>query len=423
MSFRTALTGLNAATSDLGVISNNIANNNTTGFKTSRAEFADVLAGSKVGTGVKLAAVTQQFQQGSVSTTGNPLDMAVDGEGFFRIRDSSGISYTRAGSFGVDSEGNIVNNTGARLSGYQIGNNGNLTGALGDLRLPTGELQPSATTNIEYGINLDATEEVPTLAFDPTNADTYNYSTSLNVFDSLGGSHTLTIYFRKTAANAWELHGSLDGTYDKDATGTSTGTPHVSFTGAGGNILDFTTGGLLDAATLSNQPLEITVDLDAVGTELDTDNGAATPLVVNLDFTQSTQFGGQSSTNALSQDGYSSGRLGGVEVGEDGTLFGRYSNGQSRILGQVALVNFRNPQGLSPIGDTSWVESSSSGAPVPGAPGSAGLGQIRSASLEGSTVELTEQLVGMINAQRNFQANAQVISTNSEMTQTILNLR
>lgn len=416
MSFRTALTGLNAATSDLGVISNNIANNNTTGFKTSRAEFADVYAGSKIGAGVKLAAVTQQFKQGSVSATGNALDLAIDGEGFFRLSDSNGVSYTRAGAFGVDNNGYVVNSAGSRLTGYPVDNNGNVaTGALGELRLPTGESQPSATTKVDYGANLDATATVPTVAFDPTDANSYNYSTSLNVYDSLGNTHALSIYFVKTGPNAWQTHASLDGTDPA----------HVTFTGA--SNLDFDTNGLPTAASLAAQPLSIDIDLDAVATELNggvaTVSGATTPLTIALNFSETTQFGSPYSTSALSQDGFSSGRLTGVDVGTDGIIFGRYSNGQSTPLGQVALINFRNPQGLSPIGDTSWVETSASGGPVPGAPGSGSLGQIRSAALEGSTVELTEQLVGMITAQRNFQANAQVISTNNEMTQTILNLR
>lgn len=403
MSMRTALTGLNAATSDLGVISNNIANNNTTGFKTSRAEFADIFAGSKIGAGVKLAAVTQQFTQGNITGTGNAMDMAVDGEGFFRVSDQKGISYTRAGSFGVDKDGYVVNNQSQRLTGYTADPiTGEIGQVLGDLQLPTQEIQPSATKRAEFGINLDAAADAIDPAATPfnlTDPNTYNYSTSLAVFDSLGGSHTLTVYFAKDtpvapAAATWNMYGALDG--------AAVAPPAIG-------TLGFDGGGLLTAGS----PINLSLPAP----------GGADPLNINLDFSNVTQFGGQYSTSALAQDGYSSGRLGGVDVGNDGTIFGRYSNGQSKALGQVALVNFRNVQGLSPIGDTNWVETAASGAAVPGAPGTASLGQIRAGSLESSSVELTEQLVGMINAQRNFQANAQVISTNSDMTQTILNLR
>lgn len=411
MSMRTALTGLNAATSDLGVISNNIANNNTTGFKTSRAEFADIYAGSKIGAGVKLAAVTQQFTQGNITGTGNALDMAVDGEGFFRVSDQKGISYTRAGSFGVDKDGYVVNNQSQRLTGFQADDQGKLSQVLGDLRVPTGELQPSGTRQAGLGSNLDAeADSIPAATtFSITDPSSYNYSTSLAIFDSLGGSHTLTTYFRKsdTADNSWDLYGSLNG--DVLDSGASLGT------------LEFDAGGLLTSASSIDIPLPA-----PAGTNFPGDDGA-TPVIaedtIRLGVNDITQFGGQFSTSALSQDGYSSGRLGGVDVGNDGTIFGRYSNGQSKALGQVALVNFRNVQGLSPIGDTNWVETAASGAAVPGAPGTASLGQVRSGSLESSSVELTEQLVSMINAQRNFQANAQVVSTNSDMTQTILNLR
>ena len=418
MSFRTALTGLNAANADLGVISNNIANNNSTGFKASRAEFADLYtsdplrstASGMPGSGVKLAAVSQQFKQGSITSTGNPLDLAIDGGGFFRLSDNGSVSYTRAGSFGVDREGFLVNNRGMRLTGFQSDAAGGVTQTLGDLKLATGALSPRITTEAQYGLNLDAEApaiDTATFPFDPANPDSYNFTTSVTVFDSLGASHTLSSYFVKpdAAANDWEVHFTLDGGVPFDTTATPP-TP----TTYGPQPLSFDNAGILTGTGVINLTGVVT-------------GNAAANLDLTLDFSETTQFGGQFATNSLVQDGYSSGRLTGMDVGEDGTLFGRYSNGQSQVLGQLALVNFQNTQGLRPVGDTAWVETFASGAPLLGAPGTGSLGVVRSGTLESSTVELTEELVNMINAQRNFQANAQVISTADSLTQTIINLR
>lgn len=443
MSFRTALTGLNAASTDLSVISNNIANNNTTGFKESRAEFSDIFSKSAFGTatrraiggGVQLAAVTQQFKQGNLNATGNPLDIAIDGEGFFRLNDNGSIVYTRAGTFGVDREGFVVDSIGRRLTGFQANQNGELTRTTSDIRLTTTDIQPQSTSGAQFGVNLDAGSAPPANIFDINDPDSYNHTTSMTVFDSLGNGHTLSIYFVKNAAsNAWTYHLSVDGTdpahvtIEAPAPGNPPGAP------AANNTLAFQSNGLLDTAGtgLENPDGTInkfiaTIDLDAVATELNNGNpvtvGAETPLVIDIDLSEATQFGGPSSTNALVQDGFTSGRLVGVNVDDDGVMFGRFSNGQSKVLGQVALVNFRNVQGLQPIGDTSWAESFASGVPVVGPPGTASLGLVRSGALEGSNVELSEQLVNMINAQRNFQANAQVISTADTLTQALLNLR
>lgn len=406
MSFRTALTGLNGASSDLSVISNNIANNNTTGFKQSRAEFGDIFSLSNlgnatrrsIGTGVKLNAVAQQFKQGNIETTGNPLDLAVDGEGFFRLNDNGSIVYTRAGTFGVDRDGYVVNNLGLHLTGFQKDATGKLTPTLGDIKLATADIQPEETDRADFGVNLNAAAQPPTVtAFDIVDPNSYNFSTSVNVFDSQGTSHALAVYFIKdsTTANRWSTHYSVDG-----AALTGTGT------------LAFDTAGKFDATNSSTPTLNIPLT-----------SGAKSTLDIDVHFDNATQFGNPYSTNAVAQDGFASGRLVGVDVGEDGTMFGRYTNGQSQTLGQVALVNFRNVQGLSPLGDSSWVQTHASGEPVIGAPGTASLGLVRSGALEEANVELTEQLVNMINAQRNFQANAQVVSTSDSLTQTLLNIR
>lgn len=400
MSFRTAVTGLNAATSDLGVISNNIANSNTTGFKSSRAEFADLFYNpSAVGSGTKLSGINQKFVQGSFMETGNPLDMAVSGEGFFQLNDNGSNVYTRAGTFGVDREGYIVNRQGMNLTGRLADNNGKISNEIGNLQLKNTPLDPQATSRIEFGLNLaaDAPAIDTTVApFDLNNSDTYNYSTSIVVNDSQGNSHNLSAYFVKpdAAMNDWTVNFTLDGTVLP-----------------GSNTLSFNQAGVID-------PTTATINLNGIAT-----GNAAADLDLTLDFGNTTQFGGQSSTLNLMHDGFASGNLARVQVGEDGTIFGHYSNGQARAMGQVMVANFNNIDGLTSIGDTAWAESFTSGPPLVDAPGTGKLGMIVAASLESSNVDLTKEMVAMINAQRNFQANAQVVSTNDQMSQTLLNIR
>jgi flagellar hook protein FlgE len=437
MSFRTALTGLNAANADLGVISNNIANNNTTGFKESRAEFGDIFSLSdlgtstrrSVGTGVKLNAVTQQFKQGNLDTTGNPLDLGLDGEGLFMLRDGDVMKYTRAGGFGIDKDGYIVNNTGQRLQGFASLGDAGFAAQTSDIFLDTKQNDAKATTKTLFGINLDAGDVSPTVTpFDYANPESYNYSTSSTFYDSQGTSHTLTVYFVKdsTGPNSWTVYYGADG---KNPLGDSAATPPVApAVTPTNNTITFDSNGQI-VKTLDHDsdpttpnvfdPLDISVDLTA----LDPNNGATSPLLMSLDFTGSTQFGSKSSTNSVTQDGFASGRLVGVDVGEDGTIYGRYSNGQSKAQAMVALANFRNKQGLSPVGDAAWVQTAAAGEAIVGQPGTSSLGLVRSGALELSNVELTEQLVKMISAQRNFQANAQVISTADQMTQTLLQIR
>ncbi|MBZ4194926.1 MAG: flagellar hook protein FlgE [Candidatus Contendobacter sp.] len=512
MSFRTALTGLNAASADLGVISNNIANNNTTGFKQSRAEFGDIYSLSdlgtstrrSVGTGVKLNSVTQLFKQGNLETTSNPLDLAIDGEGFFSLKETDGsMIYTRAGSFGLDKDGYIVNSRTQRLQGYLTNpTTGKIDiGNTGDLRTQTGNIDPNQTTTGAFGINLNAGDIAPATAFDFRDSTTYNFASAMTTFDSLGNKHSLTAYFVKTIAppvttavppglsppapanittSAWNIYFSMDGLglngnalpaagtglpsgmilFDAfgAVTGTAQGTvPAVPPNGvAPAGVVDTATDRTITVQTSAGPPAvynKTVLTLVANGaksvnlanivptngpdqppatppTGNGTWNGALNPINssgippgVTLKFDDTTQYGSPSSTNAATQDGYATGRIVGVDVGEDGTMNGRYSNGQAKVLGQVTLANFRSTPGLSPIGDTSWVETAASGQPVKGPPGTASLGLVRAGALELSNVELSEQLVKMISAQRNFQANAQVISTADQMTQTLLNMR
>ncbi len=405
MAFRIAVSGIKAATADLDVTGNNIANANTTGFKASRAEFADLYAASNLGTnqdaigqGVKLAAVAQQFTQGNVSFTNNSLDMAINGEGFFVLEDNEGRSYTRSGAFGIDKNGYVVNATGQQLLGFQA-TNGTVTGAVGPLQISSSNLAPQASSSVSAQVNLDAAASAPATAFDaslgvPT-PDMYNNSNSLTVYDSLGEQHLATMYFAKTGANQWDVHLRVD---DAIPTGTSSTT------------LTFDNSGNLTSST-------------PVGFGTYTPPNGADPVQLNVDFTGTTQFGADFGVNALSQDGYTTGRLSGVNIDSQGVVLARFSNGQSSAQGQVLMANFSNPQGLQPLGDSNWAETNDSGAALLGAPGTSSLGVVQSGALEESNVELAEQLVNMIVAQRNFQANAQVIKTEDEVTQTIINIR
>lgn len=455
MSFRTALTGLNAASADLGVISNNIANNNTTGFKQSRAEFGDIYSLSdlgtstrrSIGTGVKLNSVTQLFKQGNLETTSNPLDLAIDGEGFFVLEDADGSNlYTRAGAFGVDKDGYIVNTRGQTLQGYLTNpTTGEIdTGNEGPLRTQTANIDPKQTTTGEFGINLNASSVPPTQAFDFKDSRTYNFSSALTVYDSLGNDHSLNSYFVRSATvpaaapagttSSWDVYFSMDGLgldgLALPAAGTAVVSGALGFDafGAATGTYDYVTTTWSTAIALNlsvtptNGPDPITGNGTPNGAE-DPINTSGTPPGITIKLDTTTQYGSPSSTNAATQDGFATGRIVGVDVGEDGTMNGRYSNGQAKVLGQVILANFRSTAGLSPIGDTSWVETAASGQPVKGPPGTASLGLVRAGALELSNVELSEQLVKMISAQRNFQANAQVISTADQMTQTLLNMR
>jgi len=400
MPFAVALSGLNAASSDLSVTANNIANANTTGFKASRAEFADVFAvgAQNIGNGVAMSSVTQEFSQGGVDFTDRGLDLAISGEGFFTMSDRGVTSYTRAGSFGVDRDGFVVNSQNQRLQIFPVASNGTFnTGTLSDLRLATADSPPQATTRAEFGINLPANAAVPSVpTFDPANASSYNHSTAVTIYDSLGASHTATAYFVKTATpNQWESRFYIDGT----AVG-------------GANTMTYSNLGVLTA------PVGGTIALPAYTPP----NGSA-PITMTADVLNSTQYGSQFGVNQLTQDGFASGRLSSIDVDGNGVIFARFTNGRSEPLGQVALSNFANTQGLRQLGDTSWSETFTSGDAVRGSPGTGSMGLIQSGALESSNVDLTEQLVNMITAQRNFQANAQMISTADQVTQTIINIR
>lgn len=405
MSFTIALSGINAASTDLNTISNNIANANSTGFKESRAEFGDFfqnaaynLQTDATGGGVGTERIAQQFTQGSITNTSNPLDLAISGEGFFTMKDNGSLVYTRNGAFTTDSSGFVVSATGQRLQVYPPlgGSNNFSTGTLTDLQLSTAPNPPTATTNIGAGINLPANASAPaTATFSPTDTTSYNQTTSTTIYDSLGAAHTANLYFVAGAtAGSWTEHTVVDG--------TEVGT---------GTALTFGTSGQLTAPVGGKVALSFTPS-----------DGAAA-ISATLDLSQSTQYGSNFAVNSLTPNGYATGQLSGVSVDSSGVLSARYTNGQTTVLGQVAMANFANPQGLQQLGNATWAQTFASGSAIPGAAGVSDFGSLQSGALESSNVDLTQQLVSMMNAQRNYQANSQVISTDDQLMQTILHLQ
>lgn len=435
MAFNIGLSGLRAATNDLNVTGNNISNAGTVGFKQSRAEFADVYAASVLGTGsnpqgsgVLLGDVSQLFNQGNINYTQNALDMAINGNGFFVTSNNGDISYTRAGYFGTDRDGYVVNNFGYRLQGYAVDANGNLqNGVVSDLQIQTASQAPQATSTMDQIFNLNSTNSVPVTApFDPADPTSYNSSTSTNVYDTQGNAHVLTQYFVKTGPNTWNMNVLVDGRNPNDPTLT---TPFVA-------NLTFTTAGQLDSTLTTSADFTVnadgTIDLtnwvpaapdNSVPPVWSSNGASASPTGISIDLTRSTQFASAFAVSSVSQNGYTTGTLSGLEIDDTGIVFARYTNGQSLIQGQVVLANFANVQGLTPVGKTAWVQSFQSGEPVVGTPRTGTLGALQSGALEDSNVELSDQLVNLIVAQRNYQANAKTIETESAITQTILNIR
>lgn len=533
MGFQQGLSGLNAASKNLDVIGHNIANTNTTGFKASRAEFADMVAtaigaagGSNAGIGVEVAAVAQQFSQGNLTITGNTLDVAINGSGFFKLQQTDGSSaYTRAGNFKLDKVGNLVTNGDAKVMGFPIDPSTGLRTSSDPvpLNFPTAApIQAKQTSSISTVINLDA--RVKNASGDPAAVPPVlptprsTYGTSLNVYDSQGVATPLSVYFEKNGANTWDIYNQLNnlttspptvppvsGRMIADKNGTIAATLEpiagsianadptltqpddfpTSFTyrfyGADtqgvyairettltfsnpADAWDFSysdapTNSLVSAARLKSDLVDYVGGTSPAGgtfgtapAALDTapvatkqsfelaltvdpspanpnspsapgSNPAPTTFPVTLDLNKVTQFGGKFSVADLTQDGYASGSLTGINVDPSGMVMARYSNGVTRAEGQVAMANFRNPQGLLAVGGNNWIETFDSGPSVIGVPGDGNFGALRAGALEDSNVDLTAELVNMMTAQRTYQANAQTIKTQDQVMSTLVNLR
>jgi flagellar hook protein FlgE len=406
MSFEQALSGLNAASQNLDVIGNNVANASTIGYKESTAEFADVFAasmasgaGNQIGIGVNVAAVAPQFTQGNITTTGNPMDVAINGQGFFQMNTNGVMGYSRDGEFSLNSQGYIVNSSGAQLTGYPANANGTISPSTPvPIQLSLANIAPKPTSNVSLSLNLDSRSTVPAAAFNINDPTTYNSSTAMTVYDSLGNSHTLSTYFVETGANAWSVYAAADGS--------------VLNTGSPIGTLNFGASGTMANDVTMNPSITLT-------------NGAATPLTFNLLFpaASTSQYGSSFAVSNNTQDGYTTGQLSGFSINPDGTVQGRYTNGQTRDQGQIALANFINPRGLIALSGNQWAQSSASGQPLIGAPSTGSLGALQAGALESSNVDITTELVNMITAQRVYQANAETIKTQDQVQQTLMNLR
>jgi flagellar hook protein FlgE len=417
MSFNISLSGLNAAQKDLDVTGNNIANSSTIGFKQSRAEFADVFSNSvfantktQVGSGVNTSAVTQQFAQGSLQSTSNSLDLAIKGDGFFVLSPSASSlerTYTRAGAMQVNAEGFVTNANGDYLQVYQVNADGTAKAvsleSTSALQIPEVAGEPTPTSTVTAALNLPASASAidrTTTTFDRTNSSTYTNSTSAVIYDSLGQSHTMTQYYTKTAQSTWEVQLYMDGSSIDPASGPTT--------------LAFDSTGKLT----STSPTSITSsDFSMLA------NGADTTQTVSLSFSPVTQYSSSFQVSNMAQDGSTVGQLTNVSIGSDGVVAATYSNGSTTKLGMVALAKFSNPQGLTQIGDTSWKESQDSGNATPGTPNSGTFGSINSSALESSNTDLSAELVDLIAAQRNYQANSRALEVNSSLQDTILQIR
>ena len=420
MSFQQGLSGLNATAKSLEVIGNNIANASTYGFKSARAEFADVYAAAlngagtnAIGIGVNLASVSQQFTQGNILTTENPMDLSINGAGFFQVTDgNSPVVFSRNGQFKIDRDGFIVNNQLQKLLGYPASANGVIQpGAASPIQLPTSGINPQVTSQIDMEFNLDSRLAVtaPTAgaAINFTDPTTYNNATSMSVYDDKGQDVALTYYFQKAATDTWNVFVTANGTTIGGTAAAPLPVTTIAFPPNG------------SAPTSPATPIAINIPASTNAA------GAATLAIpgVQLDLTSATQYGTGFGVTNMTQDGFAPGQLNSISIESNGIVMARYSNGQSRPAGQIEIATFRNPQGLQPLGGNAWGRTFTSGDPVLGTPGNGNLGVLQAGALEESNVDLTAELVNMITAQRIYQANAQTIKTVDQIMQTLVNMR
>ncbi|WP_273871379.1 flagellar hook protein FlgE [Serratia odorifera] len=411
MAFSQAVSGLNAAATNLDVIGNNIANSATAGFKSGSVSFADMFAGSQVGLGVKVAGITQNFNGGTTTSTNRALDVAITENGFFRMQDSDGgIFYSRNGQFKLDENRNLVNMQGLNLTGYPAAGTPPTIQQGADpvpLSIPEGMMNAKSTTSGSMVANLKSTHSVPANGtFDPNKSDSYNYVNTITTYDSLGNAHNVNAYFVKTADNKWDV-------YTQD--GSVTGAPPAK-----AGSLNFNASGALtetlDASGVATADFNLTIPMSA--------KDGAPAQNFTLSFAGSMQQNvGSDSVSKVAQNGYTAGEYNNFQIEKDGTVVGIYSNQQKQVLGQIVLANFSNPEGLASKGDNVWQETGASGQPRVGTAGGGGFGNLTSGALEASNVDLSQELVNMIVAQRNYQSNAQTIKTQDSILQTLVSLR
>lgn len=420
-SFNTGVTGLTAAGQSMSVIGDNIANAGTFGFKSSRAEFQDMLSnslkgidgGDQIGSGTKLAHVTPQFTQGTVARTQNITDLAINGNGFFAVEAPFGQGFTRDGSFHFDKEGHMINGDGYKVLGFQPNEKGEITNKLSAIKLGNTTIPATATKEVSMSMNLDSRENV--MVFDPKNPDkTSNYNTSVTVYDNVGTARLVTTYFNKKADGMWEYHAMVDGA---DA---ANGVPGTLTEMANGQ-LKFNSKGVLEEEIPGLNSFNF-------------NKGAAPGQQITLNFGKtikeggtgldaSTQYGSKSSIARHSQDGSSAATLASMSFNDEGILTAVYDNGVQRELGQVAVAKFENNEGLFKTGKNLFKETRKSGQAAMGKPGADGRGEVLAKSIEQSNVDIANEFIGLMAAQRNFQANTRTITTSDQMLQEVLNIK
>lgn len=417
MGFSQAVSGLNAAATNLDVIGNNIANSATYGFKSGSVSFADMFAGSKVGLGVKVAGITQDFNDGTTTNTGRGLDVAISQNGFFRLVDTNGsVYYSRNGQFKLDENRNLVNMQGMQLTGYPatgtpptIQEGANPVG----LSVPNTLMAAKLTSQASMQINLNSSDKLPDVSpFDASNSATYNKKGSITVFDSLGNTHDMNVFYVKTADNKWDMY-----TQDSSVAGSKA---------IRAGAINFNANGTIDNVTMPD-PADATKTITSTTPQFNITTGAlngAPEVSFKFSLLNSMQQNtGSNNIVAANQDGYKPGDLVSYQINEDGTIVGNYSNEQTQLLGQIVLSNFANPEGLSSEGNNVWSASNASGVALLGTAGSGNFGTLTNGALESSNVDLSKELVNMIVAQRNYQSNAQTIKTQDQILNTLVNLR
>ncbi|KAB8064330.1 MULTISPECIES: flagellar hook protein FlgE [Janthinobacterium] len=389
MSFDIALSGIQSINQQLNSTSNNIANAGTYGFKSSRANFSAMYAGSRA-TGTEIGSLTQSMSlNGGVLNTGRALDAAIDGRGYFVTRDAQNtMNYSRVGIFSASNEGKLIDANGRLVQGYAAVKGSTTLGTMGDMIIPTGQIPAVASTKLAYAANLSSEWTVKTPAFDKTNELSYNSGKSSIVYDSLGAKHSLGQYFVKTAAGV-DVHYTFDNVDVAPVT----------------NMTFDTSGNLLTGKTATPT--------------LPTPPGAAA-MTIAIDYTGTTQFAGEANTSTDRADGYASGTYTGVELANDGSVVAKYTNGQKQSIGVIALATFPDEGALTAVNDTSWVASTTSGTAMYDRPGVGMAGKLVTSSLEQSNVDITSELVGLMTSQRNYQANSKVISTENAMLQSLM---
>ncbi|EMD6372968.1 TPA: flagellar hook protein FlgE [Morganella morganii] len=416
MSFSQAVSGLNAASSGLDSIGNNIANSATNGFKGAHASFADMFAGSGVGLGVNVAAVSQNFKDGAITRTDRATDVAISGNGFFRLLDGNGdVVYSRDGEFHRDKSGNLVNNQGMMVTGFPAGQDaaGNVTIQTGGipqiLNIPTDMMDAKASAKGELTINLNSDDKVPSVStFDPNNPDSYNFSTTMTTYDSQGNTHEVAVYFIKTGDNKWTV--KAKDSSDKAATVKDLGT------------MEFDANGKL-AKMQADDGTGTMTDVDNFDFAYNGLNGAANGNIT-LDMSKTRQQKvSESSVSKIDVDGYQSGEYTSFKIENDGTITANYSNQQKRTVGKIALSAFANNNGLASQGGNVWKATNASGNPMDGVPGTGQFGNLTGGAVEASNVDMSQELINMIVMQRNYQSNSQTIKTQDQMLQTLVNLR